>query len=68
MGSHVDREETNMTYAEQLAEFVNLASFDDISGAARMQLKIRILDSLGCAIGAIGSRSSSACSRASGRV
>ena len=44
-----------MTYAEQLAEFVNRASFDDISGAARMQLKIRILDSLGCAIGAIGS-------------
>ena len=44
-----------MTYAEQLAEFVNLASFDDISGAARAQLKIRILDSLGCAIGAIGS-------------
>jgi len=52
---HVDKEETNMTYAGQLAEFVNLASFDDISGAARMQLKIRILDSLGCAIGAIGS-------------
>ena len=44
-----------MTYAEQLAEFVNLASFDDISGAARIQLKIRILDSLGCAIGAIDS-------------
>ena len=44
-----------MTYAEQLAEFVNRASFDALSGAARMQLKIRILDSLGCAIGAIGS-------------
>jgi 2-methylcitrate dehydratase len=55
MGSRADREETNMTYAEQLAEFANRASFDDISGAARMQLKIRILDSLGCAIGAFGS-------------
>jgi 2-methylcitrate dehydratase len=55
MGSRVDREETNMTYAEQLAEFVNRASFHDISEVARMQLKIHILDSLGCAIGAIGS-------------
>ena len=44
-----------MTHAEHLAEFVNRASFDDISAAACMQLKIRILDSLGCAIGAIGS-------------
>ena len=44
-----------MTYAEQLAEFVHRASFDDLSGAARTQLKIRVLDSLGCAIGAIGS-------------
>jgi 2-methylcitrate dehydratase len=44
-----------VTFAEQLAEFVNRASFDDISDDARMQLKIRILDSLGCAIGAMGS-------------
>lgn len=43
-----------MTYAEQLADFVSRASFDDLSEAAREQLKIRILDSLGCAIGAIG--------------
>ena len=45
-----------MTRVEHLAEFVNRSSFDDISVAARMQLKIRILDSLGCAIGAMGSR------------
>lgn len=43
-----------MTHAEQLAEFVCRASFDDISEAARVQLKIRVLDSLGCAIGALG--------------
>lgn len=42
-----------MTQAEQLAEFVVRASFDDIADAARSQLKIRVLDSLGCAIGAI---------------
>ena len=43
-----------MTCAEQLAGFVNRASFDDISNAARLQLKIRVLDALGCAIGAMG--------------
>ena len=43
-----------MTCAEQLAGFVSRASFDDISNAARLQLKIRILDALGCAIGAMG--------------
>ena len=35
-----------MTYAEQLAEFVSRTSFDDISNAARIQLKIRVLDSI----------------------
>lgn len=44
-----------MTYAEQVAEFVSQASFDDLSEDARVQLKIRVLDSLGCAIRAIGS-------------
>ena len=44
-----------MTYAEHLAEFVSSASFDDLSDAARIQLEIRVLDSLGCAIGAMGS-------------
>src|SRR5689334_11510605 len=47
-------QEVNMTCAEQLAGFVSRASFDDISSAARLQLKIRILDALGCAIGAMG--------------
>jgi len=42
-----------MTHAEQLATFVAGASYDDLSEAARRQLKIRILDGLGCAIGAL---------------
>src|SRR5438034_4471714 len=33
-------QEVNMTCAEQLAGFVSRASFDDISNAARLQLKI----------------------------
>ncbi len=44
-----------MTVAEQLARFVVQASYEDLSEAAREQLKIRILDSLGCAVGALGS-------------
>jgi 2-methylcitrate dehydratase len=42
-----------MTHAEQLATFVTQASYDDLSAAARLQLKIRVLDALGCAIGAL---------------
>lgn len=38
-----------------MARFVNRASFDDLSQDALRQLKIRVLDSLGCAIGALGS-------------
>jgi len=42
-----------MTEAEKLADFVHRASWSDLSDAARQALKIRILDSLGCAIGAL---------------
>jgi len=42
-----------MTISEQLASFILKASYDDLSEAARLQLKIRVLDSLGCAIGAL---------------
>ncbi len=42
-----------MTLVEQLAAFVVRASYEELSLAARDQLKIRILDSLGCAIGAL---------------
>jgi 2-methylcitrate dehydratase len=46
-------EARQITRAEQLAAFVARASYDDLSKAARRQLKVRILDSLGCAIGAL---------------
>jgi len=46
-------EARQITRAGRLAAFVARASFDDISAAARSQLKVRILDSLGCAIGAL---------------
>jgi len=42
-----------MTHVEQLASFVIQASYGDLSAAAREQLKVRILDALGCAIGAL---------------
>lgn len=42
-----------MTLVQQLADFVVRASYDAISEEARQQLKIRILDGLGCAIGAL---------------
>jgi len=43
-----------VTIAEQLAAFVSRASFHDLSRAAVEQLKIRVLDAVGCAIGALG--------------
>ncbi len=42
-----------MTQVEQLAAFVVRSRYEDLSEEARQQLKIRILDALGCAIGAI---------------
>lgn len=41
-----------MTRAEELAAFIHRASYDDLSSAARQQLRIRVLDSLACAFGA----------------
>jgi len=42
-----------VTCAEQLASFVTGKTFDDLAADDRIQLKIRILDSLGCALGAM---------------
>jgi len=42
-----------MTQVEQLANFVVRMTYEDLSEDARQQLKIRILDALGCAIGAL---------------
>ena len=41
------------TRVEQLAEFVTRADFDQLSEEAREQLKLRVLDALGCALGAL---------------
>ena len=42
-----------MTQVEQLAAFVKRATYEDLSEEARRQLKIRVLDAVGCAIGAL---------------
>jgi 2-methylcitrate dehydratase len=44
-----------MTLAEELASFVVNSSYEDLSSQALNELKIRIADSIGCAIGALGS-------------
>jgi 2-methylcitrate dehydratase len=42
-----------MSCAENLAAFVCRAAYEDLSDTARQQLKIRVLDALGCATGAL---------------
>jgi 2-methylcitrate dehydratase len=42
-----------MTIVEQMAEFVVSSSAESLSPATRLQLKIRLLDALGCAIAAL---------------
>ncbi len=41
-----------MTIVEDLASFVASASFEDLSKETALELKIRVLDAMGCAIGA----------------
>ncbi len=43
-----------MTLLEQLAAFVERAAFEDLSASARQAIKLRVLDALGCALGALG--------------
>jgi 2-methylcitrate dehydratase len=43
-----------MTVVERLARFVVASSWADLSAAARDALKVRVLDALGCALGALG--------------
>ena len=42
-----------MTIVEPFANFAVLSSYEDLSEAAREQLKIRILDAFGYAIGSL---------------
>ncbi|MCL4865782.1 MAG: MmgE/PrpD family protein, partial [Gemmatimonadales bacterium] len=43
----------HLTLVERLARFAARTSYDDLSEAAREQLKIRVLDSLACASAAL---------------
>lgn len=45
-----------MTMVEELAKFVVSSAYEDLSTRVVDQLKIRVLDALGCAIGALGSQ------------
>ena len=45
---------TRRTMAEELAGFVAHARFEDLSDHALAELKVRVLDALGCALGALG--------------
>jgi 2-methylcitrate dehydratase len=42
-----------MTVVEQMAQFVENARIETLSQSTRLQLRIRILDALGCALGAV---------------
>ncbi|HEX5468212.1 MAG TPA: MmgE/PrpD family protein [Gaiellaceae bacterium] len=42
-----------MTQVERLAAFVCARTWDDVSDEARAALKVRVLDALGCALGAL---------------
>lgn len=44
-----------MAMVDELASFVVKAEYDQLSEEARLQAKIRLLDALGCALGALGS-------------
>ncbi len=45
-----------MTVARRLARFVVRSSYEDLSEGARQQTKIRILDSIGCALGVLSDK------------
>lgn len=53
MGDSLGAVVNHMTMVQELSEFVVSRSYDDLSGAAVDALKVRILDALGCAIGAL---------------
>src|SRR5256885_95826 len=42
-----------MTIVQQMAGFVNRASYEELSDEAKRQLKLRVLDTIGCAVGAL---------------
>jgi 2-methylcitrate dehydratase len=44
------------TYVEEMAAFITKAGYGDLSEEARAQLKLRVLDTIGCAIAALGGK------------
>src|SRR5690606_24903252 len=48
------RNEVLLTIVAKLADFTCRAAWEDLSESARQQLLIRVLDSLACALGALG--------------
>jgi 2-methylcitrate dehydratase len=52
-GGEVVTASDTMTLVERMARFAAHTSYDDLSEAAREQLKMRVLDALACAIGAL---------------
>src|SRR5215467_2216332 len=57
-----------MSEVERLARFVDERQFSDISVQAHQQLKIRVLDTIGVAIGALGAAPILAISRLIGEL
>ena len=45
-----------MSIAEQLAAFAANVTYDDLTEEARKQIKFLVLDTIGCAIGSLGSK------------
>jgi 2-methylcitrate dehydratase PrpD len=52
-GKVTSLQERVMSQVEQIAEFGHGADFEALGSDTRQQLKIRILDSLGCSLGAL---------------
>jgi 2-methylcitrate dehydratase len=53
-------QDTRQEQVRELAAFARRCSFADLSDAEKIQLKTRVLDTLGCAIGALGAPQMSA--------
>src|SRR5712691_7275911 len=56
------------TQVEQLAAFAQAAAFDDLSNTVLDRLKLHLLDTLGCAMGALGTEPTQAVRRASDKL
>ncbi len=56
MSDHPTRLTDHPTEVQRMARFVSEASWEQLSPAVRETLKVRVLDSLGCALGALDSQ------------